>query len=133
LRAFFEFYKETYPNHKHFAIVPKITLKNGALRSFTKLQISTLKDFNELLKILFQLFRVQNLNVKMSADDSQIFDDTKNKDYVAGKIVFTFKPLTNISETKYENTEKLDQTTKLFSNSLEHKGVKIPLTMDLTL
>lgn len=133
LRAFFEFYKESYPNHKYFAIVPKISLENGALRSFTKLQISTTKDFNQLLKILFQLFAVQNLNVKMSADDSQLFKDRKNKKYIAGKIIFTFKPLTDISETKYVDNERLDQIPKHFRNSLDHKGVKLPLTMDLTL
>lgn len=136
LNKFFIFYEANFPNYNYFAILPIITLKNGDLRSWCKVQVSTLKDFNILLNSLSaNLFSTQNFNVKMSASDDELFEDIKYKDYIAGKIIFRFKPSTLATVTKYSRWPILEDNKPLksYSKSLDYKGVKIPTTMDLTL
>lgn len=111
LKAFFDFYKFSYPNHKYFAIQFKITLDNGGSKTISHIQISKLEDFEILLEVFYQLFSKACEGIEISEDihkaeisgmdDDDEDDDSFHNTLPAGIIILGFMPLTNVKTTKY--------------------------------
>lgn len=113
LKAFFDFYKHSYPNHKYFAIQFKLTLENGGSKSISHIQISKLEDFDILLEVFFTLFSRKFDDIEISEDidyaerprvgdeDDEDDDYPFNQSLPAGVIIFGFMPLTTVDITKY--------------------------------
>jgi hypothetical protein len=140
LKAFFEFYKANYPNHEFFAIIFKLQLPNNNIKSCSSTQISTTKDeefeFEKLLSIFSYIFIVDNFLEYISEDDRSSYNE--ESDSPTGSIIFSFKPLITIKQTKYENlyisrqnAQKKIREGKDFNKDFNYKGYKIPAHMDL--
>ena len=138
LKAFFEFYKANYPNHEFFAIIFKLQLPNNNIRSCSSTQISTIKkeDFEKLFAIFSHVFLVENFLEYVSEDDRSCYNE--ESDSPIGSFIFSFKPLTSIKQTKYENmytsrqnAQKQIQEGRDFLKDFDYKGYKISSSMDL--
>jgi hypothetical protein len=136
LALFFKFYKDNYPNHKYFAILMKIKFKNDEIRSCSTAQISTLNGFEKLVSIFSQIFFVESFAEIVS--NSYMGVTHAITKLPVGDIIFTFKPLKNVKDTKYENYKILEDSPVMesnlnFLNNFKYKNFNIPATMDLTL
>jgi hypothetical protein len=140
LKLFFDFYKNNYPNHKFFAIVFKLQLPNNNIKSCSSLQISSTIDeefhFEELMARFSYIFMVNNFLEYVSEDDRSSYNE--ESDCPTGSFIFSFKPMTTIKHTKYENMYILreNRAKKIregrdFIKDFDYKGYKIPSHMDL--
>jgi|SRR6185312_7354388 len=138
LKLFFDFYKANYPNHEFFAIIFKLQLPNNNIRSCSSTQISTIKDedFEKLLAIFSYIFIVENFLEYVSEDDRSSYNE--ESDCPTGSFIFSFKPITTIKQTKYENiyTSRQNMQKKIregkdFNKDFNYKGYKIPAYMNL--
>jgi len=113
-------------------------LPNNNIRSCSSTQISTSKDedFEKLLAIFSYIFIVENFLEYVSEDDRSCYNE--ESDCPTGSFIFSFKPLTSIKQTKYENMytsrqnlQKKVREGRYFLKDFDYKGYKIPAHMDL--
>lgn len=135
LKIFFDFYRRNYPKHNYFAILFKIQLPNGHIRSCSSTQIADLTGFDKLMSNFSYIFIVDDFFNEVSEDDEEIL---KNYNSPTGTIIFSFKPLITIQGTKYENFFVLKENKKLkfhegkdFNKDFNFKGFILPSSMDL--
>lgn len=138
LERFFLYYTS---NHKvkYFAIIFKIKFPNGEVRSCSTTQVSHLGDFNNLYSILSYIYTFEDFSVKVSEDHNKedLFVDNLPK----GNIVFYFKPLSTIKNTKYEKlipardkyNDHKAREGKDFIQDFIYKNFAIPAHMDLSI
>ena len=138
LKAFFDFYKANYPNHEFFAIIFKLQLPNNNIKSCSSTQISRIndEDFEKLFAIFSYIFIVENFLEYVSEDDRSCYNE--ESDCPTGSIIFSFKPMTTIKQTKYENMYLSRQNMgkkiregKDFNKDFNYKGFKFPSNMDI--
>lgn len=137
LKYFFTYYKKNFNEHPYFAIIFKIKFPGGDVRSCSSVQVSNLRDFNQILEIFSHIFLLENFADVVSEQDNNSFDDYGNP---KGNIIFGFKPMKNYVGTKYEkmyhpstdlNIKKIFQEGKDYNNYMKYEGFKIPATMNL--
>jgi hypothetical protein len=132
LEIFLDFYEKNYPKHPFFAILFKLRLPNGHIRSCSSTQCANTSGFEELMSKFSYIFILENFLESVSEDEKI------NANVPAGNVIFTFKPLLKIENTKYENCFILKNNknvalreNKNFENNFKYKEFTIPLTMDL--
>jgi hypothetical protein len=136
LKIFLNFYGKNYPKHPYFAILFKIQLPNEHIRSCSSTQCANTSGYNQLISKFSYIFILEDFLDSVSEDDRSWVEDDSN--YPAGKIIFSFKPLIKIHNTKYENCFLLKDNksvavreNKSFENNFKYKEFILPSTMDL--
>ncbi len=134
LQNFFKFFINEYKDIEYFAIIFKIAFTNNDVRSCSTTQVANIDGFNSLYSIFSNIFFVENFAEKVSEDENLFNDDNTFE----GRIIFTFKPLLNINNTKYEDYTLRKDTDKIikkdsadYIKDFNYKDYHIPATMDL--
>jgi hypothetical protein len=140
LELFFKYYSDNY-KESFFAILFKIKFSNGDVRTCSNSQVTHLNDFDKVYSKLSFVFNYENIYEKVSEDHGK--DDLFIDGLPIGNIIFDFKPLSKIENTKYsdyipnnkQNIQKnmIYKEDKNILNDFKYKGYILPSTMDLTL
>jgi hypothetical protein len=118
----------------------KIKFSNQDVRTCSTLQVAQLKDFDVLYSKLSYVFNYDNIYEKISEDHDR--ENLFSNGLPIGNIIFDYKPLNNIQNTKYSEFVPKDiiikkdmiyKEDKNPLNDFKYKGFIIPSTMDLTL
>ncbi|RKF76577.1 putative DNA polymerase, partial [Golovinomyces cichoracearum] len=125
----------------HFSIIFKIKFDNGDYRSCSTVQIGS-TDSEEFQKLCVALGHLFKYEVK-----SKIISQEYNSDFFSaisglpkGNVLFMFKPMKNVSETKYDNNnvDKVEKERKLIEThtkdvllNFKLDGYRLPSTMNL--
>ena len=136
LTLFFNYYKETFPKHKYFAILFRMKI-NNEIRSCSYTQIATLNGFDQLLAIFSKIFFLETFSENVSQGITQLFIHPETK-LPRGDIFFSYKPIITLEGTKYSEFTPLDEgtaspTNTNFLGDFKYKNLSIPATMDLDL
>ena len=143
LTSFWDFiYPKDGNNEAFFAILFKIKFKDTLIKSVSTTQIANKNGFEKIFEIFSKVFNVESL-VDFISDTELVIIQTK---IPYGQIMFDFKYLKNIKNTKYEHYNLLTsddiitQKTKKFKTPLneslnlyKYKKHAIPMHMDLWL
>ena len=133
--VFFKFFTANFININYFAIIFKIKFSTNDIRSCSSTQVAHINSINQLYSIFSRVFFEENFAEAVSDDENHFTD---HNTAVNANILFSFKPLKNIKNTKFENffilEEKKNVKTKnlnKYVNDFKYKGFSIPTTMDL--
>jgi DNA polymerase family B len=143
LTSFWDFlYPKDGNNDAFFAILFKIKFKDTLIKTVSTTQIANKNGFEKIFEIFSKVFNVESL-VDFISDTELVIIQTK---IPYGQIMFDFKYLKNIKNTKYEHYNLLTsddiitQKTKKFKTPLneslnlyKYKKYAIPMHMDLWL
>lgn len=135
LKLFYNFFKINYKSYNYFAFIFKIRFDNNDIRSCSTTQISDKNGIDELHNILSQVFYIKGF----ASIISEQYEVMYKSQFIRSNILFSFKPLKSIQNTKYENFNLLEDKNKDYIKKVndiknfKYKDYSIPSTMDLTL
>lgn len=140
LRRFICLYRTQF-KQKHFSIIFKIKFDNGDFRSCSTVQIGTI-DSDEFDNLCVALAHIFKYDVK-----SEIISQQHNSEFFScvsglpkGNVLFMFKPMNNLSKTKYDYIDgddtkdfrsKLMESRKNPLTYFKYNGYTLPATMNL--
>lgn len=134
LELFFKYYKLHHPETRFFAIIFKIRFDNNDIRSCSTTQIGHIDQFEALFTVFKKVFFIKYFFTIIS----ETFEKMEENKFVNSNVLFSFKPMKTIKNTKYEDFHVLKDTALYNRDDCEnfekfkYKDYKLPSTMDLT-